>query len=630
MIGPSDLKDLQKQFQEQQPLEQEQGEEYLVEHLDYQYIQNCTNVKELQLLQNVLESGKEGFYPQLLEFIKTRIHTLQPVEKEIVDFVNLANELKEMENSLSDLVTSKSVVQENVKILMEKNKSQRIKSDDYRAWDTLDVDQELEKINTCDIMIKDGKLSELPNLESKLNVDISKIKLKSKGEIEVLAEQEKVKGNECFKAGEYNDAIVFYTRSLQLLKRAHVFTNRANAFLKIGQYERAEMDSSAALELNDTLYIFKAYVRRAEARRKRGKLWDALQDIDAALKLDSKSSLASNLRIQIENEYKKVEGDLAKDTRGPKSRIKIQEDSVAELQPSSIIEVTDQEAQDFIPQKTMKEQKVDGFVQGLKTDSAVEIKDEKFVKDDLQESLKAPDIKAAGDNCCGLKSKINVIDKEGLDDDCQMFLGLINSKEDISVVELEDDIKKANIEITDTEGIDDDCRLFKSLIQSKANGDGGECGGLPDTKDDVKSIENAESVSFPVATCNDQESIQKAHSFVAPKSSIEFEATWNSIKGDLKLFSSYLSCIDEKEIMKYLATVNNADLHIDFILSTEYIQDAEEILRFLEFATTLPRFKVVKSFMTRKQKVQLAETLERLKSGHNDDSIVMLFNHFNL
>lgn len=87
MIGPSDLRDLQKQFQEEPNLGEEKEEEFLVEHLDYQYIRNCTDVKELQLLQNVLESGKEGFYPQLLEFLKNRIHTLQPVEKEIVDFV---------------------------------------------------------------------------------------------------------------------------------------------------------------------------------------------------------------------------------------------------------------------------------------------------------------------------------------------------------------------------------------------------------------------------------------------------------------------------------------------------------------------------------------------------------------
>ena len=87
MIGPNDLKDLQKQFQQDPQIESLPVEEYLVEHLDYQYIGKCTDIKELQLLQNVLEIGKEGFYPQLLEFLKERIQTIQPVEKEIVDFV---------------------------------------------------------------------------------------------------------------------------------------------------------------------------------------------------------------------------------------------------------------------------------------------------------------------------------------------------------------------------------------------------------------------------------------------------------------------------------------------------------------------------------------------------------------
>ena len=107
-----------------------------------------------------------------------------------------------MENSLQEKSTKQWTQNKspNLKETNTKIQNQRIKSDDYRAWEKLDLDKELEKIDSCNIMIKEGKLSELPNIESKLNMDISKIKLKSKGEIEVLAEQEKIKGNECFKA----------------------------------------------------------------------------------------------------------------------------------------------------------------------------------------------------------------------------------------------------------------------------------------------------------------------------------------------------------------------------------------------------------------------------------------------
>jgi hypothetical protein len=89
----------------------------------------------------------------------------------------------------------------------------------------------------------------------------------------------------------------------------------------------------AAIELNDAEFMFKGYIRRAEARRKRGKLWEAWQDAEAALKLDSESVLALKLRDECEREYKSVEGDLAKESviDQPKTRL-------------AIVEVDEQEA----------------------------------------------------------------------------------------------------------------------------------------------------------------------------------------------------------------------------------------------------------------------------------------------
>lgn len=84
----------------------------------------------------------------------------------------------------------------------------------------------------------------------------------------------------------------------------------------------------AAIELNDAEFMFKGYIRRAEARRKRGKLWEALQDAESALKLDVESVLALKLRDECEREYKSVEGDLAKETTTraqPKTRLDIVE-----------------------------------------------------------------------------------------------------------------------------------------------------------------------------------------------------------------------------------------------------------------------------------------------------------------
>jgi tetratricopeptide (TPR) repeat protein len=47
------------------------------------------------------------------------------------------------------------------------------------------------------------------------------------------ADKEKEKGNECFKSGEYDTAIAYYTRGLELNPRsAIIFANRAMAYLR--------------------------------------------------------------------------------------------------------------------------------------------------------------------------------------------------------------------------------------------------------------------------------------------------------------------------------------------------------------------------------------------------------------
>jgi hypothetical protein len=326
--------------------------------------------------------------------------------------------------------------------------------------------------------------------------------------------------------------------------------------------------------MNDSLYIFKAYIRRAEARRKRGKLWDALQDVDSALKIDSGSSLAINLRNQIEKEYKKMEGDLAKDTRGQKSRIKIEEaqETNFKLEPSSIREVTDEEA-DLLEKNTLSVeqsseeiQDVKEFLQGLQTlspsvDFGKGEREDVELGDTSQSVLKIQDVEQVDDDIDLFKkeiehltSKIIVTDKDKVDDDCEAFqkeLGLVNESD-------------SSIKVEEMTVVDDDCLLFKKEIQSKDPGYNHhgenvcELSG-PETDSDSKDMVVASSAPEPVY-------------FTPPKSSIEFEATWNTMKHDIKQFASYLSCINQDNKMKFLAMVSSADLHIDLILSTEYMK----------------------------------------------------------
>ena len=101
----------------------------------------------------------------------------------------------------------------------------------------------------------------------------------------VAAVREKDKGNEAFKAGEFQEALVYYTKSLAFdqssAASAIVFSNRGLVQQKLKKFENAEKDYSSALE-QDPKYV-KAFSRRATTRISRGKFLAAIQDTIAGL-----------------------------------------------------------------------------------------------------------------------------------------------------------------------------------------------------------------------------------------------------------------------------------------------------------------------------------------------------------
>lgn len=98
----------------------------------------------------------------------------------------------------------------------------------------------------------------------------------------LAAKREKEKGNECFKAGEFEDASNFYTRALRLEEPdseayALLLSNRAQARLKLMQWESAEEDCNLSLSIGKGV-VFKTLLRRAQARLKRGRYAEAVSD----------------------------------------------------------------------------------------------------------------------------------------------------------------------------------------------------------------------------------------------------------------------------------------------------------------------------------------------------------------
>jgi tetratricopeptide (TPR) repeat protein len=51
-----------------------------------------------------------------------------------------------------------------------------------------------------------------------------------------FAEDERLKGNEFMKSKEYQDAVNCYSKSLEIMKEAATYSNRAMAYLKLKNY----------------------------------------------------------------------------------------------------------------------------------------------------------------------------------------------------------------------------------------------------------------------------------------------------------------------------------------------------------------------------------------------------------
>ena len=98
----------------------------------------------------------------------------------------------------------------------------------------------------------------------------------------VIAEKEKQKGNECFRSKEFDEAYMYYSRSLFFDNSNHiVYANRAMANLRLKKFDKAEEDCSRSLAIEPT-YV-KALTRRGMARHKRGKYIEAIEDFKTAI-----------------------------------------------------------------------------------------------------------------------------------------------------------------------------------------------------------------------------------------------------------------------------------------------------------------------------------------------------------
>ena len=133
-----------------------------------------------------------------------------------------------------------------------------------------------------------------------MNAQIEEIERKK------LSENERMKGNECMKAKDFQDAITCYGRALDLNPDdAATFSNRAMAYLKTKEYARALEDAERAIKLKED-YV-KAYHRRGKAYLALNKVEMAIRDFQYILEKEPNNKEAMQ---EIKNARKKLEDKL--------------------------------------------------------------------------------------------------------------------------------------------------------------------------------------------------------------------------------------------------------------------------------------------------------------------------------
>ncbi|XP_006029329.1 sperm-associated antigen 1 isoform X1 [Alligator sinensis] len=308
-------------------------------HLDYTFIEKCTDVKHLEKILKILRSGEEGYYPDLTLFCEKRIECLAPGSRALrkdkpaataADFTT--EEWEEINGEIKSWMTE---MQEDYKIQLPKTqilherldnlppvrgsdscvpigqnqgsgKKQRKKKNiprDYREWDKFDVEKECSKIDECDEENNSKSRlltsSNVPQIER--TIDLTGM---SESEKFFIANREKEKGNEAFATGDYKEAVTYYDRSISVLPTAAAYNNKAQAEIKLKDWHSALQDCEKVLDMEPG--NLKALMRHATANKHLQNYQAAIEDLTEVLYVEPENAVAKKNLLEMEQKLKDI------------------------------------------------------------------------------------------------------------------------------------------------------------------------------------------------------------------------------------------------------------------------------------------------------------------------------------
>ncbi|XP_020281725.1 RNA polymerase II-associated protein 3 isoform X2 [Pseudomyrmex gracilis] len=275
-----------------------------------------------------------GIYPDLTKHAEKRLaeikptsavlHTVEPVLKRNMldtderqeideDIGNWTRDMRSREKDLDEgkatLISDPSsqpeirkpnLVKKDKKTTVnekKRDKPKRIASCDYAAWDKYDVDTEINRIDLRNEQRQTEikRIQELRKEQDERNkttarkTTVDKLSLTGT-EVNVMAEREREKGNEAFRAADYEEALRHYDASIEMDSNLNARNNRAMTFIKLRRYEDALNDCNTVIS-RDYKNV-KALLRRAVSLEHLERTHEALADYEAVLILEPTNKTA--------------------------------------------------------------------------------------------------------------------------------------------------------------------------------------------------------------------------------------------------------------------------------------------------------------------------------------------------
>lgn len=198
--------------------------------VDYEWVTAQTSKKELRKAYQALID--DGCFPDLAKHCLARLKQVDPTFKTTEDFNNYTPEEAAAANS--------------------------------------DVNNFLADMMKMDGKIREGNTTIFGdnNATNEYAEEVTK---------KQLAENERLKGNDCIKSKEFQEAIKYYSKSISIFSSdPAAYSNRALAYLRTKEFGKAIDDANTTLRLSPG-YI-KAYHRRGKAYAATGKYEQAIED----------------------------------------------------------------------------------------------------------------------------------------------------------------------------------------------------------------------------------------------------------------------------------------------------------------------------------------------------------------